>query len=125
MQATRYGTHDKGLISCHSGHWQSTLFGREPTQVWSDHADLQLERRDAAHTVNNFRPEIAFLQSSSTLNSSPNRRPGDLEVSWKWRAHWVTALSPEDHRECKQVLSQVNFYMKQQQRTIWLHLDGH
>ncbi|QSS63834.1 hypothetical protein I7I51_00894, partial [Histoplasma capsulatum] len=54
---------------------------------------------DAAQIIDNFRPDIAFFQADSTLNSSPNRCPGDLKVSWKWASHWATALSAEDRRE--------------------------
>ncbi|OJD21716.1 hypothetical protein ACJ73_06940, partial [Blastomyces percursus] len=66
---------------------------------------------DAAQIINNFRPDIAFFRAGSTLNSSPNRCPGDLKVSWKWGSHWATANI--DPREYFQVLSQVNYYMKQ------------
>lgn len=74
---------------------------------------ITIDIGDAAQIIDNFRPDIAFFQADSTLNSSPNRCPGDLKVSWKWASHWATALSAEDRREYKQVLSQVNFYMKQ------------
>ncbi|KAK2809755.1 hypothetical protein FQN50_003600 [Emmonsiellopsis sp. PD_5] len=68
---------------------------------------------DAAQIINNFRPDIAFFRDGSTLNSSPNRCPGDLKVSWKWGSDWAVVGSPTDRAEYLQVLSQVNFYMKQ------------
>ncbi|EGE79241.2 hypothetical protein BDDG_02179 [Blastomyces dermatitidis ATCC 18188] len=74
---------------------------------------ITIDIGDPAQIIDNFQPDIAFFQADSTLNSSPNRCPGDLKVSWKWASHWATALSAEDRREYKQVLSQVNFYMKQ------------
>nr|KMM68889.1 hypothetical protein CPAG_05212 [Coccidioides posadasii RMSCC 3488] len=66
---------------------------------------------DAAQIINNFRPDIAFFRAGSTLNSSPNRCPGDLKVSWKWGSDWAAADIAR--REYFQVLSQVNYYMKQ------------
>ncbi|KKZ61470.1 hypothetical protein EMCG_00132 [[Emmonsia] crescens] len=74
---------------------------------------ITIDIGDAAQIIDNFRPDIAFFQAGSTLNSSPNRCPADLKVSWKWASNWATVLSAEDRREYKQVLSQVNFYMKQ------------
>lgn len=68
---------------------------------------------DAAQIINNFRPDITFFRAGSTLNSSPNRCPGDLKVSWKWESGWAAAESQIDRTEYLQVLSQVNFYMKQ------------
>ncbi|PGH36223.1 hypothetical protein GX50_00907 [[Emmonsia] crescens] len=44
---------------------------------------------------------------------SPNRCPGDLKESWKWGSDWETTEKWTDCTEYAQVLSQVNFYMKQ------------
>ncbi|QSS61136.1 hypothetical protein I7I51_03308 [Histoplasma capsulatum] len=68
---------------------------------------------DAAQIINNFHSDITFFQASSTLNSSPNRCPEDLKVSWKWGSDWAAVKSQIDHMEYLQVLSQINFYMKQ------------
>lgn len=68
---------------------------------------------DAAQIINQFRPDIAFFRAGSTPNTSPNRCPGDLKVSWKWGSDLATSEVPEDRTEYRQVLSQVNFYMKQ------------
>ncbi|KAL2378194.1 hypothetical protein RJZ90_006177, partial [Blastomyces dermatitidis] len=38
---------------------------------------------------------------------------GDLKVSWKWGSDWAAAESQIDRTEYLQVLSQINFYMKQ------------
>ncbi|EEH47526.2 uncharacterized protein PADG_03610 [Paracoccidioides brasiliensis Pb18] len=43
-------------------------------------------------------------------------------MSWKWASHRSTALSEEDRREYKQVLSQVNFNMKQHNARVGLVL---
>ncbi|EFR03069.1 hypothetical protein MGYG_06067 [Nannizzia gypsea CBS 118893] len=68
---------------------------------------------DAAQIINNFRPDIAFFHAGTPLGSSPNRCPGDLKVSWKWGSNWQTAQSVLYRKEYLQVLSQVNYYMKQ------------
>ncbi|PGH30700.1 hypothetical protein GX50_06513 [[Emmonsia] crescens] len=68
---------------------------------------------DAAIIIDNYRPDIAFFRDGSTLNSSPNRCPGDLKVSWKWGSGYRTSSEAGDRREYLQVLSQVNYYMKQ------------
>ncbi|EFW13357.1 conserved hypothetical protein [Coccidioides posadasii str. Silveira] len=64
---------------------------------------------DAAAIIDNYRPDIAFY----TANSSPNRCPGDLKVSWKWESSYRTSQIPAERREYLQVLSQVNYYMEQ------------
>ncbi|ODH45299.1 hypothetical protein ACO22_00177 [Paracoccidioides brasiliensis] len=43
-------------------------------------------------------------------------------MSWKWASHRSTALSEEDRREYKQVLSQVKFNMKQHNARVGLVL---
>ncbi|KAM5442976.1 hypothetical protein MferCBS31731_001849 [Microsporum ferrugineum] len=68
---------------------------------------------DAAQIIDLFRPDIAYFRAGSTPNTSPNRCPGDLKVSWKWGSNWATSVVSYKRREYLQVLSQVNFYMKQ------------
>ncbi|EGC44033.1 conserved hypothetical protein [Histoplasma capsulatum var. duboisii H88] len=72
-----------------------------------------LDIGDAASIINNFRPDLAFFQAGSVLHTSPNRCPGDLKVSWKWASGYRMAPDEGDRKEYYQVLSQVNFYMKQ------------
>lgn len=74
---------------------------------------ITIDIGDAARIIDNFRPDIAFFEAGSTLNSSPNRCPGDLKVSWKWGSDWRTSLLSGERTEYIQVLSQVNFYMRQ------------
>ena len=84
-----------------------------PQMANLQHTPITADIGDAAQIIDNFRPDVAFFRTGSTLNSSPNRCPGDLKVSWKWASNWRTTSSVEDRREYKQVLSQVNLYMKQ------------
>ncbi|KKZ63790.1 hypothetical protein EMCG_01894 [[Emmonsia] crescens] len=64
---------------------------------------------DAATIIDNYRPDVAFF----TADASPNRCPGDLKVSWKWETGYRTSQVPAERKEYMQVLSQVNYYMKQ------------
>jgi hypothetical protein len=69
-------------------------------QLASQHlTSITVDIGDAAAIIDNFRPDIAFFRDGSTLNSSPNRCPGDLKVSWKWGSDWATAESPRDRTE--------------------------
>lgn len=68
---------------------------------------------DAAVVIDNFRPDIAFFRADRALNLSSNRCPGDLKVSWKWATDWATAERRPYRTEYLQVLSQINYYMKQ------------
>ncbi|KAJ5780242.1 hypothetical protein N7457_005402 [Penicillium paradoxum] len=65
----------------------------------------------AAYIIDLFRPDTAFIAVGAT--SSSNRAPGDLKVSWKWQSSWRYSQTFAEQREYKQVLAQVNFYMRQ------------
>ncbi|KAL2360441.1 hypothetical protein RJZ56_006693 [Blastomyces dermatitidis] len=72
---------------------QSAQIAGEPLRASFQHLASQLANLhltpitidigDPAQIIDNFQPDIAFFQADSTLNSSPNRCPGDLKVSWK------------------------------------------
>ncbi|ODH53476.1 hypothetical protein GX48_00307 [Paracoccidioides brasiliensis] len=74
---------------------------------------ITVDTGDASQITNRLRPDISFFRAGSTPSSSPNRCPGCLKVSRKWRSDWGKASSHSDRTEYLQVLSQVNFYMKQ------------
>jgi hypothetical protein len=67
----------------------------------------------AASIIDLFRPDTAFIAVGGSAASSPNRAPGDLKVSWKWQSSWRYSQTLAEQREYKQVLAQVNFYMRQ------------
>ncbi|KDQ52337.1 hypothetical protein JAAARDRAFT_198255 [Jaapia argillacea MUCL 33604] len=60
-------------------------------------------------------PDRAGRPSDDTLdlNDSPNRAPGEIKVSWKWKAKWIHKL-PEEFEgvQYRQVLSQELCYMR-------------
>lgn len=66
---------------------------------------------EAATTPSGFKPDIAYYELP--CGSGPNRAPGDVKPSWKWRTTMAMG-SPTERREFKQVLSEVNWYMRQQ-----------
>ncbi|OJZ90500.1 hypothetical protein ASPFODRAFT_424390 [Aspergillus luchuensis CBS 106.47] len=66
----------------------------------------------AADIIDQFHPDTAYVVVGSGT-SNANRAPGDLKVSWKWQSPWRSSQDPILHREYKQGLSQVNFYMDQ------------
>lgn len=63
--------------------------------------------------INQYKPDCAYFEVASPPHSRPNRVPGDIKPSWKWAS--AMRWSPENRveTEFRQVLSQVNFYMKQ------------
>lgn len=67
----------------------------------------------AASITDMFRPDTAFIAVGGSAASSPNRAPGDLKVSWKWQYSMRYSHAVIEQREYKQVLAQVNFYMRQ------------
>ncbi|KAL2811076.1 hypothetical protein BDW59DRAFT_155582 [Aspergillus cavernicola] len=66
----------------------------------------------AANIIDLFRPDTAFIVVGSSA-SGHNRAPGDLKVSWKWQSSMRYSQAVIEQREYKQVLAQVNFYMRQ------------
>ncbi|KGO76426.1 hypothetical protein PITC_073080 [Penicillium italicum] len=64
-----------------------------------------------AYVIDLFRPDTAFIAVGAASRS--NRAPGDLKVSWKWQSSWRYSQTLAEQREYKQVLAQVNFYMRQ------------
>ncbi|KKZ60906.1 hypothetical protein EMCG_00667 [[Emmonsia] crescens] len=66
-----------------------------------------------AETVDNFIPDVAVFDTNLPTNTRPNRLPGDVKPSYKWSMGLRNHPTPSKRTEFKQVLSQVNFYMKQ------------
>lgn len=72
---------------------------------------------DGAQTIDNFQPDYGMAIKADHLapEDKANRCPGDAAVSWKWESRWVNSPNQKKRDEFEQVLSQVNFYMKQHQ----------
>ncbi|OAX78607.1 hypothetical protein ACJ72_07082 [Emergomyces africanus] len=72
---------------------------------------LSFDVGEAALTPGGFKPDLAYFVAAS-FGSGPNRAPGDVKPSWKWSTAMATGTA-HDRNEFRQVLSQVNHYMKQ------------
>lgn len=69
---------------------------------------------DGAATPKGFRPDYAIaIQSNQPADQKVNRCPGGAKVSWKWQCAWRNEDDLSRLTEFKQVLAQVNWYMKQ------------
>ncbi|KAL1845564.1 hypothetical protein Plec18170_009699 [Paecilomyces lecythidis] len=66
-----------------------------------------------ATTPENYIPDIALFDPNLPANTRPNRLPGDIKPSYKWSLGQRNSPNPSVQMEFKQVLSQVNFYMRQ------------
>ncbi|OJD22676.1 hypothetical protein ACJ73_05974 [Blastomyces percursus] len=94
----------------------AVLFGqvstncKRPTQL-NGLTPLSLDVGEAALTPGGFKPDLAYFVQES-FGSGPNRAPGDVKPSWKWSTAMATGTD-HDQTEFRQVLSQVNHYMKQ------------
>jgi len=60
---------------------------------------------------NQFGPDTTFIES--TYGNSKNRAPGVMKVSLKWRSDYRHSQNPTFQEEYREVLSEVNFYMGQ------------
>ena len=58
-------------------------------------------------------PDLAFFDPNLPLKTRPNRAPGVIKPSYKWSLNQRNSPDPSLRTEFKQVLSRVNFYMKQ------------
>jgi hypothetical protein len=69
---------------------------------------------EQAQTVDNYIPDTAyFAENDPQVTTRVNRAPGDLKPSFKWSLGLRNSLNDREQREFKQALSQVNWYMKQ------------
>ncbi|KAK2810897.1 hypothetical protein FQN50_002488 [Emmonsiellopsis sp. PD_5] len=67
-------------------------------------------------------PDTAYyLRAIQNEGEGPNRAPGEVKPSWKW-SNSLRDGTPYEQKEFKQVLSQVNHYMKQHQARYGLVL---
>ena len=74
---------------------------------------LKYDVGSLANTPENYVPDLAFFDPNLPVRARPNRVPGDIKPSYKWSFDQRNNPNPSIRMEFKQVLSQVNFYMKQ------------
>ncbi|KAK2812053.1 hypothetical protein FQN50_001763 [Emmonsiellopsis sp. PD_5] len=56
--------------------------------------------------------DILFFDAVGMPDTSPSRCVGIIKVSWKWGSDWGTSEVEEKRIEYRQVLSEIDFYMK-------------
>ncbi|KAB8263533.1 hypothetical protein BDV32DRAFT_118826 [Aspergillus pseudonomiae] len=66
-----------------------------------------------AATIDNYTPDFAFFNPNLEAKTRPNRLPSKIKPSYKWSLDLRNHQNSHSRTEFKQVLSQVNFYMKQ------------
>ncbi|PGH33761.1 hypothetical protein GX50_03418 [[Emmonsia] crescens] len=82
-------------------------------QQLTGHTITNFDVGTMAETVDNYIPDVAVFNINLPTNTRPNRLPGDIKPSYKWSMGLRNHPTPSKRTEFKQVLSQVNFYMKQ------------
>ncbi|KZF19889.1 hypothetical protein L228DRAFT_250310 [Xylona heveae TC161] len=60
-----------------------------------------------------YTPDTAYFDPLLVAQTRPNRAPGDFKPSYKWSRDFENSPNPATERQFKQALSQVNFYMRQ------------
>ncbi|KAJ5578127.1 uncharacterized protein N7459_007091 [Penicillium hispanicum] len=85
----------------------------EPQRLQRQLSPVKFDGGERADILDQFRPDTAFFVAGGSNITCPNRAPGDLTVSWKWRSSMRDSEIRRDRHEYKQTLAQVNFYMKQ------------
>ncbi|EEH19632.2 hypothetical protein PABG_01891 [Paracoccidioides brasiliensis Pb03] len=68
---------------------------------------------ECAKVIDAFKPDTAYFAVALPAGTSPNRAPGDAKPSWKWNTALTTNPVLGIRNECRQVLSQVHWYMRQ------------
>ncbi|KAK2736310.1 hypothetical protein FQN55_001696 [Onygenales sp. PD_40] len=76
-----------------------------------------------AVTPDDFMPDTAYYLPELPGGTSPNRAPGEVKPSWKW-SNALRNGTAYEQKEFKQVLSQVNHYMKQHRARYGLVLTN-
>ncbi|EER36952.1 conserved hypothetical protein [Histoplasma capsulatum var. duboisii H88] len=74
---------------------------------------VSYDEGEGARILNNYKPDTAFFDETMPATTSWNRAPGEVKPSWKWTSNLRNSPLPAGRREFRQVLSRLNFYMKQ------------
>ncbi|PYI31878.1 hypothetical protein BP00DRAFT_425320 [Aspergillus indologenus CBS 114.80] len=74
---------------------------------------LILDGGTAGSTPDHFAPDLGFFDDSLPCETRSNRAPGVCQLSSRWSFALQNHSSPAKRREFKQLLSMVNWYMRQ------------
>ncbi|KAK2798720.1 hypothetical protein FQN50_008758 [Emmonsiellopsis sp. PD_5] len=75
--------------------------------------ELCFDVGESARAIENYKPDTAYFDIHAAPAAAPNRAPGDVKPSWKWRTDMRGSQIVGQRNEYRQALSQVNFYMNQ------------
>jgi hypothetical protein len=75
--------------------------------------ELCFDVGESARTIETYKPDTAYFDIHAAPATAPNRAPGDVKPSWKWRTEMRANQIVSQRNEYRQALSQVNFYMNQ------------
>jgi hypothetical protein len=81
------------------------------TNMMGGQTAVSFDVGEAAQLIERFIPDLAFFVENQ-FGTSRNRVPGDVKPSWKWSTAMRTGTTWQRH-QYRQVLSQVNWYMRQ------------
>ena len=76
-------------------------------------AVISFDEGTRAKLPDQFKPDTAYFEPQLPEPTRPNRAPGDIKPSWKWKHDLGASVNRKDQREFKKVLAQVNYYMIQ------------
>ncbi|KAL1995198.1 hypothetical protein VTN49DRAFT_1385 [Thermomyces lanuginosus] len=68
---------------------------------------------ELAWAPNNSVPDFAYFATNQPASARPNRAPGELKPSFKWSSTQRNSPSARCQREFRQALSELNWYMRQ------------
>lgn len=77
------------------------------------HTEVSLAEGNQARTPGTYTPDVAYFSTNLRPTNRPNRATGDIKPSYNWDTRFQKGLHNEP-LEFKQALSQVNWYMRQQ-----------
>ncbi|KAL3472468.1 hypothetical protein BJX99DRAFT_235404 [Aspergillus californicus] len=85
----------------------------ESTQQLGNLTILIYDDGAMAASIDGFTPHIAFFDPNLDRRTRPNRLPSIVKPSFRWSLDMRNHQNSSVQTEFKQVLSEVNFYMKQ------------
>ncbi|KAE8353788.1 hypothetical protein BDV28DRAFT_99781 [Aspergillus coremiiformis] len=83
------------------------------TQQLAGSTVLTFDIGTLAAMIDGFTPGFAFYDPNLDVKTRPNRIPGNVKPSYKWSLDLRNHQNSSARMEFNQVLSQINFYMKQ------------
>lgn len=119
LAATFYNSLDRSLRFLAA---YEEVFGQDEDWLPRNHHILYTEHGSSAQIIPNFEPDRAGVRRDADIEKDmqPNRCPGEIKPSYKFRAAWIEQTIDDEIRrmrdgittECQKVCAQLRFYMK-------------